>query len=105
MEFIDYLVSVDATGVVVLMLAAALTGLLFGVGTAWRGVQREMREAPVQAALRRLGGGTLTAREVRNAEVRCALCPARGSCAGRLRRGEPLPPECPNRALFLSPAA
>lgn len=105
MEFIEYLVSVDATGVVVLMFAAALTGLLFGVGTAWRGVQREMRDAPVQAALRRLGGGTLTDREMRNAEVRCALCPVRSACAGRQRRGEPLPVECPNRTLFLSPAA
>lgn len=104
MEFINYLVSVDSAGVVALLYAAVLTGLLFGVAPAWRALQREMRDAPVQVVLRRTGA-TVTDRELRYAEIRCALCPVKSACAGHLRRGALPPPECPNRALFLSPAA
>lgn len=94
---------VDAMTVVMLFLAAALAGLLFGAGSAWRGLQRDMREAPIRLALRRHGGARAE-REVRYAEIRCALCSSRRACEGRLRRGEPLPPECPNRSLFFSRA-
>lgn len=105
MEFIQYLATVDGNGIAALLFAAALTGLLFGIAPAWRGLQRGMRDAPVQAVLRRQDAGALTARQVRNAEVRCALCPVKGACEARVRRGEALPADCPNRALVLSPAA
>lgn len=104
MEVFRYLGSVDSTDVVALLFAAALTGLLFGVAPAWRALQRQMRDAPVQAALRR-AGGAVTDRDLRHAEIRCALCPVKSACEGHLRRGNLPPPECPNRALFLSPAA
>lgn len=99
MEFINTLGTLDAAGIVVLLLGAALLGLLIGVGSGWRELQRGMRNAPVQY----LAGGagrTLSGRQLRDAEVRCALCPVKAACRAVLERGGELPPECPNRILF-----
>jgi hypothetical protein len=77
----------DASTVIVLMLAAALAGVLLGVLPEWR---------------RLMGGGLPIHRHLRTgrpsleAELRCALCAGRERCA---TRSAPLP-DCPNQALF-----
>jgi hypothetical protein len=84
----------DAPTVTVLMLAAALGGVLLGVLPEWR----------------RLMGGTLPVRKhwrsetegpPFEAELRCALCSGREKCAARAK---PLP-DCPNTALFRQDAS
>lgn len=101
MEFVNALGTLDAAGIVVLLLAAALLGLLIGAGSGWRQLQRGMRDAPVQLAIR-ASGGVLSARTARDAEVRCTLCPMKAACRAILESGQPLPADCPNATLFFS---
>ena len=84
----------DAPTVIVLMLAAALAGVVLGVLPEWR----------------RLMGGALPIRKhwrsetealPFEAELRCALCSGRERCA---TRATPLP-DCPNQALFRKAAS
>lgn len=84
----------DTSTVIVLMLGAALAGVLLGVLPEWR----------------RLMGGALpihkhwghdTEAPPFEAELRCALCSGREKCA---TRATPLP-DCPNAALFRKDAS
>ena len=84
----------DTSAVIVLMLAAALAGVLLGVLPEWR---RLMSGAlPIRRFWRK--GAEAPPFE---AELRCALCAGREKCA---TRATPLP-DCPNTALFRKDAS
>lgn len=91
----EILRNLDAHAVLMLMFAAAMAGLLFGIAPKWRELQRAMLASPVHAVLRRRRVA-LEMRALRCAEVRCALCPVPFGC----RDGGTPPADCPNRHLL-----
>ena len=83
---------------VVLVLAAALAGLLIGILPDWR--RMIGRRLPVHAFLRRQGE-PLDGRAAQQAELRCAMCGAKAQCEQRLAAGERSPiAGCPNPELL-----
>ena len=94
--------SFDAGTVAILMLGAALAGLLVGVLPFWRRIMSGGHRLPVWQFLRR-GDVSLEGRTALLAELRCELCDERAACLERLKTGAVLAPEhCPNAALLAS---
>jgi len=92
--------SFDFGTVVVLMVAAALAGLLVGVLPVWRRLMSGDHRLPVWQFLRR-GDVSPEGRTALLAELRCELCDERAACLERLKTGAVLAPEnCPNAALL-----
>lgn len=85
---------VDASTVMVLLLAASLAGAIAGVLPAWRRIMGG--DLPVRKLRLRHGQGSTRAEE-----MRCALCPVLAQCTRRLASGETEPMDnCPNRAFL-----
>jgi hypothetical protein len=83
----------------VLLLAAALAGVLAGVVPAWRRVW-SARDLPVRSfACRR--GVALERVERLGAELHCGMCQSKGLCGRLLATGAKSPPAgCPNARLL-----
>lgn len=91
--------TIDAPTVFVLLLASALAGALLGVAPAWRRLMGGDATLPVRRLLLRRGESPTLGQE-----MRCALCPVRRECARRVAAGGAPLENCPNAALFSSPA-
>src|SRR6185295_5735410 len=92
----------DAGTVAILVLGAALAGLLAGVLPFWRRIMGGDHRLPVWQFLR-LRHDSLEGRTALLAELRCGLCDERAACLERLKSGAVLAPEhCPNAALLAS---
>jgi len=90
----------DTGTVVILVLGAALAGLLVGVLPFWRRIIGGGHLLPVRQFLRR-ADVSLEGRTALLAELRCELCDERAACMERLKTGAVLAPEhCPNAALL-----
>ena len=83
-----------------LLLAAALAGALFVSAFFWRRLQSEAADLPIWRLLRRAGAPALASGNVREAELRCMLCPSQRDCRQRIAAGGSPPPHCPNDSLF-----
>ena len=83
-----------------LFLGAALAGTLFATAFLWRRLQADARALPVWHLLRRAGAPALAVNKLREAELRCMLCPSQRDCRQRLASGAPAPAHCPNDSLF-----
>lgn len=83
-----------------LFLGAALAGTLFATAFLWRRVQADARELPIWRLLRRPGAPALATDKVREAELRCMLCPSQRDCLRRIAAGASAPSHCPNDSLF-----
>lgn len=98
------MITLDASTLILIILAAALVGALISVMPAWHGM-RGGRDLPVWAFLRRRDSsiGRVAALQ---AELRCESCNAKLRCKQLLADGAVTPPaECANGALFaLAPA-
>ena len=90
----------DAGTVAVLVVAAALAGVLVGILPVWRRSIGGGHRLPVW--LFRRGTDTpLEPRAALLAEMRCDLCGEQDACLERLKAGAAQPPaHCPNAALF-----
>jgi hypothetical protein len=97
-------VSFDFGTVVVLMLAAALAGLLIGVLPVWRRMMSGGQRPPLWL-FPRGRHDSLEGRAALLARMRCEVCGERAACLERLKAGIAQPPaNCPNAALFESAA-
>ncbi len=91
--------SLDLGTFAVLMIAAALAGLLIGILPTWRQMGSGHR-LPVWGFLTRQSA-PLDGRTALQAEMLCSLCGAKTECVERLKAGAVQPAEnCPNAALF-----
>lgn len=100
----------DISNAIVLLLAAALAGLLVALLPAWRRIMAHGRELPLWKFTRSMGATRdalarrIGERAVSEAEMRCGACAADEECAQRLMKPAATPPaHCPNAALFPSP--
>ncbi len=94
--------NLDFGTVAVLVLAAALAGLLVGILPAWRGIVGSGYRLPIRLFLRGKGE-SLVGQSALLAEMRCQVCGERAACLERLKAGIAQPPgNCPNAALFAS---
>ena len=93
--------SVDSGTIAVLVVAAALAGVLVGILPAWRRVMGGgHRRLPVWL-FRHGTCAPLEYRAARLAAIRCELCGERDACMERLKAWAAQPPaHCPNAALF-----
>jgi hypothetical protein len=88
----------DPGSFMVLVLAAALAGLLIGVLPDWR--RMVGHRLPIDAFLRRQGA-RVDGRAALHAEIRCAMCGAKAQCEQRLGAGARSPiAGCPNSELL-----
>lgn len=99
--------TLDASTIIILILAAVLAGALFGILPAWRRFMTRGAELPVWKFSRRAGAArdavvsSIGERAVFEGEVRCTLCAAQKECEQRLSYVNAVPVfHCPNAALF-----
>lgn len=92
---------------IVLLLAAALMGLLIALLPAWRRIMAHGNELPVwkfsgsMGATRDAATRCIGHRAVLEAEMRCGACAAQKQCEQRLTRPGATPVAyCPNAELF-----
>ena len=89
------MITLDVTALILVVLAAALTGALVAVMPAWEHL-RGGRHLPVWAFLRRRGT-TLERLTALEAELRCETCNAKLRCKQLLAEGADMPvADCPN---------
>ena len=94
------MITLDTSTFIVLLLAAALAGVVLAVLPAWRARRESARTLPVRALLQRRGIAP-SRRAALQAELRCELCDAQAECRQLLAEGVDLPAAgCPNGALL-----
>ena len=97
------MISIDASALIALLLAAALGGVLIGILPAWRRLMEGGPDLPLWGFLRRRGIALETF-PVLQAELRCELCGSKPQCKRLLAEGGDAPPaHCPNAELFAAP--
>lgn len=90
----------DFGTVAVLILAAALAGLLLGLLPSWRRMMNGDHTLPMWVFLRRRHAG-VDGRAALQAEMRCALCGQKAECERQLATGADSPiPGCLNSKLL-----
>jgi hypothetical protein len=99
MDLLHGVAHLDGNALFVLLLAAALAGVLGGVVPAWRRVWSD-RDLPVRSFARRRGVA-LERTDRLGAELRCGMCQSKALCGRLLAMGAKSPPAgCPNARLF-----
>ena len=94
------MITLDASVLILVVVAAALAGALIAVLPPWRRMQDAAANLPVRGFLRRRDN-SLEHIAALQAELRCELCGAKAQCRHLLARGAASPvPECPNAELF-----
>ena len=94
------MITLDASALILVIVAAALAGALIAVLPPWRRMQDAAGHLPVRGFLRRRDS-SLERIAALQAELRCELCDAKTQCRHLLAEGAVSPvPGCPNAELF-----
>lgn len=94
------MITLDASTLILLVLAAALAGALIAVLPRWRRMQEAAANLPVRGFLRQRDA-SLERIAALQAELHCEMCGAKAQCRQLLAEGVISPvPGCPNAELF-----